>query len=450
MNLFQNDLLLFLPEIYFIISIIYLLIFGVFYTNKKTKFGFFSVQKTFLSISSFLLINYVLLLLNNPKTTFTLFNSYLISDISIVNFKILIVFFALLFIPIFQTYIANLKNFDFEFLAIFLFILYSMLLLINSNDLISFYVAIELQSLCFYILTASKQTSSFSSESGLKYFIIGSFSSGILLFGLIMIYGFSGLFNFNELSLFCQFLTKDQFVFNGFLLGLFFLTFALLFKIGLAPFHMWIPDVYEGAPTAVTALMSVLPKLALFFIFVKIYYLTFFSLFYVFSNFLLFCAIISIAIGSVAALYQVKIKRMLTYSLIANNGFLILVFSLGGIEGISIGFFYLYVYSFITLGLFACLISLYDIENNFVLKRINMFSNLFEINLALAFSFFIFLFSIAGIPPLIGFYSKFFIFSLCLKNKLFVVSLIFVIFSIVSIFYYLRLTKLIFFNRSKN
>lgn len=196
--------------------------------------------------------------------------------------------------------------------------------------------------------------------------------------------------------------------------------------------------------------MSILPKFALFFIFIKIYYLTFFSFFYMFSSFFIFCSILSIIIGSVAALYQIKIKRMLTYSLIANNGFLFLIFSLGGVEGISIGFFYLFVYSFITLGLFSIIITLYDVENNFVLKKITSFTNLFEINYLIAGSFFIFLFSIAGIPPLIGFYGKFFIFLTCIKNKLILVSFIFVIFSVVSIFYYLRLVKLMFFNRSKN
>jgi len=141
---------------------------------------------------------------------------------------------------------------------------------------------------------------------------------------------------------------------------------------------------------------------------------------------------------------------MLTYSLIANNGFLFLIFSLGGVESISIGFFYLFIYSFITLGLFSCVIAMYDIQNNFTLKKISSLINFYEINYPLALSFFVFLFSIAGIPPLMGFYGKFFIFLVCLKNQLIFVSLLFVIFSIISIFYYLRLTKFMFFNRTKN
>ena len=351
---------------------------------------------------------------------------------------------------ILKDYVSGLKYYDFEFIIIILFSFVGMLLLLHSNDLISFYVTIELQSLCFYVLVSSKQTSSFSTESGLKYFILGSFSSGLLLFGIILIYGFSGLFNFDELAIYSQFLTTGYFMYNGVLLGVFLVTVALLFKIGVVPFHMWIPDVYEGAPTVITALMSTLPKLVFFFMFVKLHYIVFYSFFSIFHNFFIISAILSVIVGSIAALYQIKIKRMLTYSTIANSGFLILIFSLGNLNSLSVGFFYLFAYLFIIIGIFISILSFREKSNSYILKNINSLTNLYEINPALAFSFFVFLFSMAGIPPLLGFYSKFFVFLACIKSNLFFIPLVFVVLSIISIFYYIRLTKFMFFNRTRN
>ena len=176
----------------------------------------------------------------------------------------------------------------------------------------------------------------------------------------------------------------------GYLLGLFFVTVALLFKIGVVPFHMWIPDVYEGAPTIITALMSILPKVVLFFIFVKLHYFVFYPFFSIFHTFFIICAILSVFVGSVAALYQIKIKRMLTYSMIANSGFLILVFSLGNLNSINVGFFYLFSYLFITAGIFITILSFREKSNNYILKNINSLINLYEINPVLAFCFFYF------------------------------------------------------------
>jgi NADH-quinone oxidoreductase subunit N len=391
-----------------------------------------------------------MLFLCATKNSFSIFGNFIILDPLITFFKILLVLFALIFFIILKDYIKNLKYYDFEFIVIILFSLVGMLLLLHSNDLISFYVTIELQSLCFYVLVSSKQTSSFSTESGLKYFILGSFSSGLLLFGLILIYGFSGLFNFEELALYSQFLTPGYFTYNGILLGVFLVTVALLFKIGVVPFHMWIPDVYEGAPTIITALMSILPKLVFFFIFVKLHYIVFFSFFSIFHNFFIICATSSVIVGSIAALYQIKIKRMLTYSMIANSGFLILIFSLGNLNSLGVGFFYLFAYLLITIGIFILVLSFREKSNNCILKNISSLTNFYEVNPILAFSFFLFLFSIAGIPPLLGFYSKFFVFLACIKSNLFFITLIFVVLSIVSIFYYIRLAKLMFFNRTRN
>jgi NADH-quinone oxidoreductase subunit N len=196
--------------------------------------------------------------------------------------------------------------------------------------------------------------------------------------------------------------------------------------------------------------MSILPKIVFFFIFVKLHYFVFYPFFSIFHSLFVVCAILSALVGSIAALYQVKIKRLLTYSMIANNGFLILVFSLGNLNSIIVGFFYLFTYILIIAGIFIIILNFRDKCNNYIIKNINSFINIYEINPVLAFAFFIFLFSIAGIPPLLGFYSKFFVFLTCIKNGLFFISIIFVFLSIISIFYYIRLTKLMFFNRTRN
>lgn len=196
------------------------------------------VHRSLISLSYFLIAIYFFLLLNTGGYDVSLLGNFIILNSSIVFFKITLTLLAFAFLIILQDYTLNLKYFDFEFVIVFLFSLIGMLLLLHSNDLVSFYVTIELQSLCFYVLVSSKQTSAFSTESGLKYFILGSFSSGLLLFGLVLVYGFSGLLNFDELKIYSQFLNSNHFMYNGMLLGVFLITVALLFKIGLAPFHM--------------------------------------------------------------------------------------------------------------------------------------------------------------------------------------------------------------------
>ena len=216
----------------------------------------------------------------------------------------------------------------------------------------------------------------------------------------------------------------------------------------LSPFHLWMPDVYEGAPIIITAYLSTVAKIPLVFLFFKLYYLVFAEIFGIFQIIFVVAAVLSLIIGSVAAIYQVKIKRLLTYSMITNTGYILLGLCLQDISSIWITTFYLVSYLIIMLGLFFCFIVLRDRTNGLLVKKISLLVNLIEINPALAFSMLILLFSIAGVPPLLGFYGKFFLFMLSLKTKLYWIAIIFVIFSTISVFYYIRLIKLIYFNRS--
>lgn len=457
-GVFINDLHFFYFEIYFLISIIFLLVFFVILSNSRKFYGsrYLSVVQSLINLLPFVIIILLVLLNSNSIQPYFLFNGFYYNDLSTIIVKnfLLISFFLFLFSV--KNYLNTQRGYDFEFILILYLSLFSSILILNSNDLLSLFFIIELQSLTFYVLVSSKQTSSFSTESGLKYFILGCFSSGVILFGISLVYGFTGLLSYSDLSLFISSIQFNNlgmsfthtFVIGGLVIGILLITIGIFFKLGAVPFHMWMPDVYEGAPMFVTSYLSTIPKISLIFIIFKLYYIVFYEVFVVYQILFVLVALLSVFLGSIAAIYQVKIKRLLTYSMITNTGYLLFALSLGDISAIFVTAFYLVSYIFIMIGLFFCFISLRNRSNNFLIKRINMLANLFEINSYLAFSIFILLFSIAGIPPLMGFYSKFFLFLFALKYKFYWLSLLFVIFSVVSVFYYIRLVKLIYFNRN--
>lgn len=454
-GLFLNDFHFFYFELFFIFSIIIFLVFFVIISNKRSSNGYYlNVSSILVNILPFVVLVLLLLLNNNVTSSYYLFNGFYYNDIGINFFKGVILVFFVLFVVTLHGYLVNLKNYDFEFILIIFISLFSSILILNSNDLVSLFFIIELQSLTFYILVSSKQVSSFSTESGLKYFILGCFSSGIILFGISLIYGFTGLLSYHDLALFLSsgyFVFTDSFVFSfifvGFMAGVILLTVGLLFKFGAVPFHMWMPDVYEGAPLIITAYLSTLPKISLIFIFFKLYYFVFFEIFVIYQILFAITAVLSIFLGSIAAIYQIKIKRLLTYSMITNSGYLILGLSIGDVSGIYVTLFYLLSYIFIMVGLFICFVTLRDRSNGFLVKKLTSLVNLLEINPFIAFSIFILLFSIAGIPPLLGFYSKFFLFMFTLKLQMYWLTILFVIFSVISVFYYIRLVKIMYFNR---
>ena len=458
-GVFFNDLNFFHFEIYFLLSIIVLLVFFVILSNKKNYRSsyYLNVSSIFSNLIVFVVIILFIILNTNTADSYYLFGGFYYNDYAAVFFKNIILLGFLVFSFAIRQYVSYFKNYDFEFILVLFISLFSSILILNSNDLISLFFIIELQSLTFYILVSSKQTSSFSTESGLKYFILGCFSSGIILFGISLIYGFTGLLSYTDLLLFLSecypienSLNSGMISFSGFLVGFLLLTVGFLFKIGSVPFHMWMPDVYEGSPLLITAYLSTLPKVSLMFIIFKLYYCVFFEVFLFCQNLFTLTALFSIFLGSIAAIYQVKLKRMLTYSMITNTGYLLLGLSFGDVSGIYITLFYLISYVFIMIGLFFCFLSLRDRSSGLLIKRINMFSNLLEVNPFLSFSIFILLFSIAGIPPLLGFYSKFFLFLFALKYKMYWLTVLFVVFSVISVFYYIRLVKLMYFNRSSD
>lgn len=447
--LLDNTFYIYQFELYFLFSFFLLLCFFVYLGNKKFDQGYF---KTVESVSTLLIFTTSILILILIKKyswpeIYLWGGSYYESYLTL-SIKILILIFFVFYIFAYKYY--NLY-YDFEFLILMYITVFASCLLVNSNDLITFFFCLELQSLSLYVLVASHQTSSFSTEAGLKYFITGSFSSALMLFGISLIYGVTGLYNFEDLHLFSSFfyMCKLNTVNFSFLLGLTFLTVGVFFKVGAVPFHMWMPDTYGGTPWPVVFFISIIPKISLIYVFIIFYYYLFVPLFFFFQLIFVIVSILSIIIGSLGAIYQIKLKRMLTYSMIANNGYFILSLSFGDISGLFVTFFYLIIYFLTMFGLFIAFTFRNRSTGQFIYKLTTLI-NAFETNPYLAFSFFILLFSLSGIPPLIGFFPKFFLFLFALKHEMYFATIIFLVFSAIGTFYYIRLVKLSYFNTSKN
>lgn len=341
---------------------------------------------------------------------------------------------------------------SYEFIILILLSTCSMLFLISSADFISMYLAIEMQSLCFYVLAALKRNSEFSTEAGLKYFLLGAFSSGLLLFGCSMIYGFSGITNFSDLSKLFIFDNDDISNSLSFLhaceLGMIFILVGFLFKITAAPFHMWAPDVYEGSPTSVTAFFSIAPKIAVLSVFLRIFLESFFNFIWPWQKILIFCSVTSMIIGSFAAMSQNKIKRLLAFSSIGHVGFLLIGFCCGTVEGLQSLIIYLVIYTFMTINFFCFILIPLRRDFRGVVNRIKYTTDLAllaKTNPLLALNLTLTLFSMAGIPPLAGFYSKAFLFFAAVSSSMYFLAVIGVLTSVVSCFYYIRLIKIMYF-----
>ena len=517
--LFENDFLAIFPEIFLLNAIFILLFFGLFYsglaaakpydpisdnsgikseTIATTKdspsplhFNEPSILKNVGWLSLWVLSLTLFLLYNNPIVQSIIFYNNLILDDFTYFFKFFLILSSFSAILLSLNYFKQEKLNSFEFLILLLFSTLSMLLMISSYDFISFYLTIEFQSLCFYVLAASKRNSEFSTEAGLKYFILGAFSSGLLLFGFSIIYGFTGMTNFGDLSLlftglgdFTQLTTlsknlainQENFSLNGILLGMLFVAIGFLFKLTAAPFHMWAPDVYEGSPTAITAFFSITPKIAILAVFTRLFLCSFYDLIFPFQKILLFCSGASMIVGALAALSQHKIKRLLAYSSIGHVGYILLGFSCATAEGIEAFIVYLIVYVVMTINIFAIVLSLEEVQtsngvaspstvlpqnpsldglisenkdsiSSHRIKYISDLAMLGKTNPILAFTLTCTLFSMAGIPPLAGFCSKFYIFFSALNASLYFFAFLGVITSVISCFYYIRLIKIMYFEK---
>ncbi|MHC2251372.1 NADH-quinone oxidoreductase subunit N [Bradyrhizobium embrapense] len=336
-------------------------------------------------------------------------------------------------------YLSQPSTRNFEFSILVLLSTLGMMVLISAGDLISLYLGLELMSLALYVVAASQRDNAKSSEAGLKYFVLGALSSGMLLYGASLIYGFTGTVSFAGIAAAA---TSGSI---GIVFGLVFLLAGLCFKVSAVPFHMWTPDVYEGAPTPVTAFFASAPKVAALAVFTRATLTAFPGIVTQWQQILVFVAIASMALGSFAAIGQTNIKRLMAYSSIGHMGFALVGLASGTVEGAQGVLIYIAIYVAMTLGSFSIILAMK--RNGVALEQISDFAGLSRTNPLIAFVFAMLLFSLAGVPPLAGFFGKWYVFVAAIKANLFTLAVIGVLTSVVGAFYYLSIVKVMYFDQ---
>jgi NADH-quinone oxidoreductase subunit N len=329
----------------------------------------------------------------------------------------------------------------FEFPVLVLLSTTGMMVMISANDLITLYVGLELQNLALYVVAAFNRDSTRSSEAGLKYFVLGALSSGMLLYGASLIYGFTGTTAFSEIA---TLVSGGAAPSAGVLIGLVFVVVGLAFKVSAVPFHMWTPDVYEGAPTPVTAFFAVAPKIAAFALFIRFMIEPFGPLLGEWRQVIVFLSIASMVLGAVAAIAQESIKRLMAYSSIGHVGYALIGLATGTAAGIRGVLVYLAIYLFMTVGTWAVILCMR--RNGRMLEGISDLAGLSRSQPGLALALAIFMFALSGIPPTAGFFAKLYVFFAAIDAKLAGLAVIGVVTSVVSAFYYLRVVKVMYFD----
>ncbi|HEY7385211.1 MAG TPA: NADH-quinone oxidoreductase subunit NuoN [Beijerinckiaceae bacterium] len=327
----------------------------------------------------------------------------------------------------------------FEYPILILLSTIGMLMLISANDLIALYLGLELLSLSSYVIASIDRDNVRSTEAGLKYFVLGALSSGMLLYGASLIYGFTGTVSFSAIAT-----TLQGSAGTGLILGLVFLSAGIAFKISAVPFHMWTPDVYEGAPTPVTAFFAAAPKMAAMAMAVRVFVGAFPGIVPQWQQIVIFIAIASMTLGSFAAIGQRNIKRLMAYSSIGNVGYALIGLAAGTAEGVQGVIIYMAIYLAMTLGAFACILAMR--RQNVMFEQIEDLSGLARTHPGLAFCFAAMLFSLAGIPPLAGFFAKFYVFAAAIQAGLVTLAVIGVVTSVVGAYYYVRIVKIMYFD----
>lgn len=328
----------------------------------------------------------------------------------------------------------------FEYPVLILLATTGMLMMISANDLIALYMGLELQSLALYVVAAIDRDNARSSEAGLKYFVLGALSSGMLLYGASLIYGFTGSTGFPEIA--SALAAEGRSL--GVVFGLVFVIAGLAFKVSAVPFHMWTPDVYEGSPTPVTAFFAAAPKLAAMALLVRVMVVPFANNIPDWQQILVFVSIASMVLGAFAAIGQYNIKRLLAYSSIGHMGYALVGLAAGNEEGVRGVVIYMTIYLIMTLGVFACVLAMR--RRGTSVETIPDLAGLARTDKGLAFVMAMLMFSLAGIPPLAGFFGKYFVFLAAIKAGLVTLAVIGVVASVVGAYYYLRIVKIMYFD----
>ena len=429
----MDQLNLIIPELFLTTSIMILLMLGVFYKN--------SFNLIFKLSTIVLLATFILLFNHSVDTSAKLFNnSYTIDYLSLFMKALTLVACIFVMLSSFD-YIKLIGINKIEYPILILSATLGMMIMISSYDLIVFYMGLELQSLSLYVLVSFNRDSYRSTEAGLKYFVLSALSSGLLLYGCSLIYGFSNSTNFDLIAQ-----NIDQFN-TGSIFGIVFILVGLAFKVSAVPFHMWAPDVYEGSPTSVTAFFAIVPKVAALTVFIRFLYVPFINLVDQWQMIIIFISLASMILGAVAAIGQTNLKRLMAYSAIGHMGYALAGLATGSNEGIQSTVIYLSIYLLMNLGIFSCI---------FMMKRKDIFyediqdlSGLSKNHPIISVCLLVLLFSLAGIPPLAGFFAKFYVFMAVIKVEMYTLAIIGLITTVISAFYYLRIIKIIYFDDPK-
>lgn len=447
MTNFTFDILLSLPEIYLAVSSFLLLLFGILLSISQKK-GYPLLTNTFGLLSLQVIFFTLYLVLQFPYTNILFWDYFLVLDFFVIGAKIMLSILVIFWIFLSKSYIVQEKLNSFEYWILILFIILALFFVLQSYDLLVTYLLIEFQSLAFYILASFKRSSEFSTEVGLKYFILGAFSSAFLLFGSSLLYGLTGLTNFADFNIFFSgFLIEDKSLLVSSFIGLLFITSALFFKISASPFHMWAPDVYEGSPTSITTFFAIFPKLIIISLLLRIFFFSFHDFFSIWRNIFIIVSFLSLLFGSLGALSQKKWKRFLAYSSISHIGFILIGFLSGEILGVTSTLLYLFIYVVTTLGIFTFLLSLrfYEYPKNYQIRYFSELINLSKVNPLLSISLALILFSMTGIPPLSGFFAKVFVLLIGIQSGSYSLVFFSIIISGISCFYYIRIIQIMYF-----
>ena len=421
------------PELALAIGAMVLLMVGVFVREGAT--GIVTAGTAVLLFAALLLVQ-----VTAPETAQTAFGGSLIIDpfARFLKSLTLVGSIAALFMSITWMQTARINRFEFPVLIILATL--GMLIMISANDLIAVYMGIELQSLALYVIAAIQRDSTKATEAGLKYFILGALSSGMLLYGASLVYGFTGTV---ELAKIAQAAGGGD-ASLGLIFGLAFLIAGFAFKVSAVPFHMWTPDVYEGAPTPITAFFAAAPKIAAMAVFIRVLVQGFPAITTEWQQIVVFVSIASMVLGAFAAIGQTNIKRLMAYSSIGHMGFALVGLAAGSEAGVSGTIIYLAIYLAMTLGTFACILGMR--RSDAAVEEIDDLAGLARTDGLKALILAALLFSLAGIPPLAGFFGKYFVFLAAIEAELYPLAVIGVLASVVGAYYYLRIIKIMYFD----
>ena len=427
-----DSLVILMPEIILSIFSMFIIMVGVFSKQK-------SISSFLLWLTCFVLVlTAIWVLIGVPDDSYA-FNGAFRADGFSILFKVCILLSAAIVLAMSKDYLERSNLLNYEYPALICLSIVGMMIMVASTNLMSVYLGLELQSLSLYVIAAFRRDSLKSTEAGLKYFVLGALSSGLFLYGASLVYGFSGTTNFLGIAK----VVELEGMSTGILFGLIFLLVGMAFKISAVPFHMWTPDVYEGSPTPVTAFFSTVPKLAAIAMLARLLFGAFGDAFFEWQQIIVFLSISSMLVGSIAAIGQNNIKRLMAYSSISHIGFALMGIAAGTSNGLSAVIIYMLIYVVANFGVFAFILNMQ--KEGVAITEITALSLYSRTDSLRAIFLSVVILSLAGLPPLVGFFGKLFIFRSAVSEGLVLLALIGGLASVIGAYYYLRIVYLIYF-----